>query len=744
MDIKLKKYKSYQIKWKIICTFLLVIFAMVNFFSAMLAAKISTHWETGIFEASSIYETYEFKNKFAEALDEVIMTNVYYRNENHILSGNLVNREELITDFKRYYGIKDGVITGNTQINEDLNGLIINGYIPNALESNFEEYKELVESRLPSYQKMHIQNQLDQYKQSVRKLNLLNNFLYYVEDGNGNIVSGNTTRKEMDHLGHTVVLSSGFSSDNIGVMTYSKKNALMEDSTYKVYAGARDPFEVGDEFYDLEQDFLLAKVGLPSLLASFVLSSIIVILCMLYLIRVAGQSEKDGPITYLAVDQIYNEIHFAIVCTLVFFSGVFGLSTLSKILYQNGIVWAYIHICLLGIVYIINVATIVSYITSVSRQIKGKVFLKNTWISVTIRRMAELFTGRTLRGWMIVVMLCYGLGNCVLTSFTIYIGQLNYYKLCFLFGVILFLFNALCIYLFVRALRSLKYIMISARETSKGNLQYKLELEKISPSFINFATDIANIQDGLKNSVEEALKGEKMKAELITNVSHDLKTPLTSIISYVDLLRGLKLENQVATKYVQILHDKSYRLKQLIEDLIEVSKITSGNITVVKTRLDYRQITLQAIGELEEKIQLADLEIKVSCPEPLYIDADGRHLWRILENLVSNVAKYSMPSSRVYIDIFKADDYGILVMKNISAIPVDFDEARLTDRFVRGDSSRTTEGSGLGLSIAQSLANAQAGTFEIEVDGDLFKAIVSMPLWKGEIVTEYDEEDGET
>ena len=214
-------------------------------------------------------------------------------------------------------------------------------------------------------------------------------------------------------------------------------------------------------------------------------------------------------------------------------------------------------------------------------------------------------------------------------------------------------------------------------------------------------------------------------------------------MTYVDLLKQQKLDNPVARDYVDVLQVKSYRLKQLIEDLIEASKVSSGNVAVEKMRIDYRQLTMQAIGEMEEKIEEARLEFRLSCPEPVFIEADGRHMWRILENMLSNVIKYSMEGSRVYIDIFQTEEHGILVMKNISATPIDFDATRLTERFVREDSSRTTEGSGLGLSIAQSLAEVQGGTFGIQVDGDLFKAIVSMQLWRNdpEVAEDEDEED---
>ncbi len=178
----------------------------------------------------------------------------------------------------------------------------------------------------------------------------------------------------------------------------------------------------------------------------------------------------------MAVDKIYNEIHFLLICGLITCSTLFGFALLSNILRETAIFWAYIFTTILGVVYIVNVAAIISYISSIARQIKGKIFLRNTWVSVTIRRMAELFTGKTFRGWMIFVMLCYGLGNCVIMGAVILTAQMDLIFICCLFVLCLLMFNAFCMFLFLRALRSLKRIMISARETSKGNLQYMLNL----------------------------------------------------------------------------------------------------------------------------------------------------------------------------------------------------------------------------------------------------------------------------
>lgn len=741
MATKSKKSKAYRTSWKAVAVLLFFVCAVATFICGALAGAISKQWNWDIIDAETVYDTEEFHNAFHTALDMAIMADIQYQSEERILAGEAADRDEVIYGFKRYYNIIDGVISSNTEINDTFDGLNIYGEIPESLYANLQEYQYLVENRLPMYYQMYLQNQLDKYRTCIRYLDGLRNFLYYIEDEAGNPVGGNTSKGEVSDAERTLVLYAGFSSDHLGEMsdyaeTYS--NPVLDESGLRFYGAIRDPLRQGDTFYELRESFGFAKRSLPILLAVFSAAALLMVLCVVYLARVAGQKEKGGAVQYLVPDRIYNEVHFFLVAALLAISAFSGKALGQTILQGQVEFWSNIFLTILGTLYLANLAVMLSYILSVARQIKGRQFFQNTWISVSIRRMSELFTEKTFRGWMLIVMLCYGLGNCVLMGLAVlapYYGRWRFGIVC---GLALVLFNAFCMYLFLRALRSLKNIMISAKETSKGDFSEPLDLAKISPSFQNFAADIANIQDGLKNAVDDAVKGERMKTDLITNVSHDLKTPLTSIITYADLLKNEELSNERAKGYVDVLYEKSYRLKQLIEDLIEASKASSGNLTVTKMQIDFRQLTLQAMGEMEEKINAAGLTIKLSCPEPVRINADGRHMWRILENLFSNAIKYSMPNSRVYVDIFNMDGYGILVMKNISAAPIDFDETRLTERFVRGDTARTTEGSGLGLSITQSLAQVQDGTFGIQVDGDLFKSIVSIPLWEG------GEEKGET
>ena len=251
------------------------------------------------------------------------------------------------------------------------------------------------------------------------------------------------------------------------------------------------------------------------------------------------------------------------------------------------------------------------------------------------------------------------------------------------------------------------------------------------PDLRQHSEQLNDLGSAINTAVDERMKSERMKAELITNVSHDLKTPLTSIINYVDLLKKEDIQEEKAKEYIEVLDRKSQRLKKLTEDLVEASKASTGSLTVNPERLGVVQLVTQALGEYSEKLEAAGLQLVASMTdEEVYVQADGRHFWRILDNLMGNCVKYAMPGTRVYLDLVAWDGYVTFSLKNISAGQLNIPAEQLMERFVRGDESRTTEGSGLGLSIARSLIELQGGLFRLEVDGDLFKAVVSFPQVK--------------
>ena len=234
-----------------------------------------------------------------------------------------------------------------------------------------------------------------------------------------------------------------------------------------------------------------------------------------------------------------------------------------------------------------------------------------------------------------------------------------------------------------------------------------------------------------------------MKADLITNVSHDIKTPLTSIINYVDLIKREKVDNQKVQNYIRVLDEKSQRLKQLTDDLVEASKITSGNISLTFERINLTELMNQTIGEFSEKFEEKNLTTIMNVNAAnVMIEADSRRIWRVMENLFNNIYKYALPGTRVYVSIdsiAKGTERIAISIKNISASPLNCNPEELTERFIRGDVSRTTEGSGLGLSIAKNLTIAQKGTFEIQLDGDLFKILMTFPLAKEEVTAPSEE-----
>ena len=296
----------------------------------------------------------------------------------------------------------------------------------------------------------------------------------------------------------------------------------------------------------------------------------------------------------------------------------------------------------------------------------------------------------------------------------------------FLMFLLLFLLDLGALFCVYKIALGRELLLDGLKRITDGELTYKIPEKELRGDQKAMAQYINRIGDGLDAAVEKSLKDERMKTELITNVSHDLKTPLTSIINYIDLLKRLDLKDPEALKYLEILDSKAHRLKSLTEDVVEASKASTGNIKLEMNDIDFVEMVQQVIGEFEEKFQEKNLTMMVHfTDEPSIIYADGQRMWRVLENVFGNVVKYAMEGTRVYAEISNRNKKVTFSLKNISAQPLNISADELTERFIRGDVARNTEGSGLGLSIAKSLTELQGGEFKLYLDGDLFKVMIT-------------------
>ena len=356
---------------------------------------------------------------------------------------------------------------------------------------------------------------------------------------------------------------------------------------------------------------------------------------------------------------------------------------------------------------------------SLAKRAKSGSVMKNTAVYRIAASMAAVPYAVTL---YVIFAACI-IGTGFITVLTM--GNARLY-----FAVTMLLLTALFI-LIIKYSASVKALDRAAEEYNGGNFEYKIKMEQISLPLKGFADKMNHIGGGMKDAVEDMTKAERLKAELITNVSHDIKTPLTSIINYVDLLGAENIENEKAKEYTEVLARQSKRLKKLIDDLLEASKISTGNIPVHMQRCDLGVFITQLGGEYREKFEKASLELITDAPTSKpYIMADGRLLWRVFDNLMNNAYKYAMPATRVYLNLNTDDGKVSVTLKNVSKTPLNLTSDELFERFTRGDRSRSTEGNGLGLSIAESLVKLQNGNISINIDGDLFKVAVTFDICK--------------
>ena len=470
-----------------------------------------------------------------------------------------------------------------------------------------------------------------------------------------------------------------------------------------------------------------ANLMLPVLLGT-ILSCVIWLISMIWLTVAAGRKPEDEEIHLNSFDRWYTEIAAGIVIG-VWLVGVMGMVTVIS----NSLIGTFNNMQILIILLVIcGIYTMAWFLTgylSLVRRIKAGTFWKNSllrrilkWIGKCNRKIID-FIGSFSRNTSEKIKVLFGIGGFVFLQFLLMLFMINASGI---FALVLIVADVAAIVYAVRKVDGLDLVMDGLKKISDGESQYKIKTEQLTGKYKAMAEYINNIGDGLDAAVENSLKKERMQTVLITNVSHDLKTPLTSIINYVDLLKRENLTDPKVQEYLRILDEKSQRLKVLTEDVVEASKASTGNIKFEMNDIDFVEMVQQVIGEFEEKFQEKNLTMMVHfTDEPSMIYADGQKMWRVLENVFGNVVKYAMEGTRVYAEIRNSNKKVVFSLKNISAQPLNFSADELTERFIRGDVARNTEGSGLGLSIAKSLTELQGGEFKLYLDGDLFKVMIT-------------------
>ena len=508
-------------------------------------------------------------------------------------------------------------------------------------------------------------------------------------------------------------------------------------------SSAFGPFDSKDFYATANADFSRLNLSWEEMLALTVVMGILMLIALILFIVWQPKKEKQ-ELTYF--DTWFTEL-------AVFFAGattlaVIGLGAWAASFYIDHVGFSEMTMehSKLGflmsfyVMFTVLYAMFLLYMGSLVRRIKAKVLWKGSFLyyllhnAKKICKKALVLIQKVLDSLMnhkVFVVRTFGPYCLFLLVNVLLVLTLSAFGI--LLAIVFDVLVAFCLYYENKAREE---IIEGITRICDGDVEYQIDTAKFWGENKALAEAVNKIGEAVKTAVQISMKDERLKADLITNVSHDIKTPLTSIINYVDLLKRENIQGEKAQEYIRILEEKSQRLKQLTLDLVEASKISSGNITLEVSDIDVNELIKQAIGEYRDKLEEKKLMLIESFPEQenMVISADSRRMWRVVENLLVNICKYSMEGTRVYVDIDKAagaekDEKNMveITFKNISAQPLNVPAEELTERFIRGDLSRSTEGSGLGLSIAQNLTIAQGGEFKIYLDGDLFKVVMRFP-----------------
>lgn len=571
-----------------------------------------------------------------------------------------------------------------------------------------------------SYTVEHIWIEVSNYNKSKMLFAGKNtNLKYKIYDKNNNILFKNSelADKEIMELDTYIAMDYSNLEFNTNLKVQDKlydglqRNISPEFIDSRIVIGIDTSFPIMDEFYDMKQRYDIMTPWSHLMVIIFIISFIVWQISLSY-IPYTLRKDKKG---LFEIDTIPFE---ALTLLFVVIGGLGGY--IAYVSYNNLAVFQGLIGILLGIAGFSNGIFMVWY-TSLVRRIEYKVFCRYCGLYVLLGRLKKIDYKNKLMARVL----------------SWYIGFLAVSILCITFvnkfgsvGIVITIFLDLAVgFKILFILVQQNKITEGIEHIIDGEFNVKLETSSFSASNKDIAESVNLLSAGVKKIITENIKNERLKTDLITNVSHDIKTPLTSIINYVGLLKNLNIQDEKVITYLDILDQKSQRLKFLTEDLIEASRVSSGNVKLKNVNISFKELILQTNGEFQDKFKRRDLELVLTMPEfPVIIRGDSKCMWRIIENLYTNAAKYAMAGTRVYADIKTDEDFLYFSIKNISEEALNIEADELTERFVRGDTSRSTEGSGLGLSISKSLTEMQKGSFSIYLDGDLFKVTLSFPI----------------
>ncbi len=551
------------------------------------------------------------------------------------------------------------------------------------------------------------------------------NLVYRITDQNGKVLAERTATETVGKRTFTMASLENESGQATDVLFYRGTTPETENmKLYTVSVGFRKGFPKADYY---QQIYRLVEGGYHLRYSAYpigVISFLLAIACFICLMSVSARQPGTQDLMPGAMHRVPIDLLLILNVGL----GVLIVSCIEQAIYKDQI-WGVVAFVFGGMLLL---SLFIGLSMSISARIKQKNLLKHTAVYILLRGIMR-FLKKLGRGILSLVRAIPMVWRTWLGVSALSLAELMVIFLTWWESDVLLVFWILEKILLIPAIL---WIAITLRKLQKGgqalaggDLQYRTDTGGMFWDFKRHGENLNSIGRGMGIAVEKQLKSERLKTELITNVSHDIKTPLTSIINYADLIEREPCENEKVQEYAGVLNRQAERLKRLLEDLLEASKASTGNLEVHPVPCDAGIFLSQAVGEYEERLKEKGLQLIATRPEEeVMIVADGRRMWRIFDNLMLNIIKYALPQTRVYLSLEQAGDQAIITFKNTSRESLNISEEELMERFTRGDSARHTEGNGLGLSIARSLAELQGGSMVLTIDGDLFKVVLQFPI----------------